>query len=157
MCVVTAGVAVFEREGNTLPVRVVGDGAMTELAVHHGGAWFQLEGASVVACVRRKLLRRLLVALARARLDTPGAPVTAHDLIRAGWPDESILPRAARNRLHVALHRLRRIGLAATLHFEAGGWFLSADLEVALCDDAGHVVEASRRHGTDGAAGCSVR
>jgi hypothetical protein len=117
--------------------------ARAELAVHHDGAWFQLAGTASVAWVRRTVRRRLLVALVRARLDTPARPVTADQLIRAGWPDERILPRAARNRLHVALHRLRRSGLAAVVRRTADGWLLSTDLAISLCDDAGAAVGVS--------------
>jgi hypothetical protein len=98
------------------------------------GSWFQLEGAAPVSCSRWKLLQRLLVALTRARVEQPGHPVTARTLLAAGWPEESILARAARNRLHVALHRLRSLGLHDVLLCETGGWLLSRHVDLELRD-----------------------
>lgn len=98
------------------------------------GGWFQLEGAAPVSCSRWKLLQRLLVALTRARVEQPGQPVTARTLLAAGWPEESILARAARNRLHVALHRLRRLGLHEVIVCETGGWLLSRQFDLELRD-----------------------
>jgi hypothetical protein len=96
--------------------------------------WFQLDGGPAIACGRRALLQRLLLALARARIDAPGQPVSARALLAAGWPEESMLPRAAQNRLHVALHRLRRLGLGDVLRCEPGGWLLAAGVALELRD-----------------------
>lgn len=103
---------------------------------------FQLDDQPVRSVERRWLLRRLLVALARARAAAPGQPLGTRALITAGWPDERILPRAARNRLHVALHRLRRLGLTSVLRCASGGWLVASDVALELRERDGSVVEA---------------
>lgn len=55
-------------------------------------------------------------------------------LVAAGWPDERILPRAARNRIHVALSRLRRLGLGPWLVHVPDGWMLSPALDIELSE-----------------------
>jgi len=107
----------------------------SRLIVHATGRWFQRDGAPV-SCARFPLLQRLLVVLARARRDRPGVPLPTAELLAAGWPAECIVPRAARNRLNVALHRLRRLGLDGVLRRAPGGWLIARDVALELRDDA---------------------
>jgi len=104
------------------------------LVVHHQFRWMVLPGGSVIDFARYKLLRRLLAVLADARVQRPGEPLAAADLVAAGWPDERILPRAARNRVHVALSRLRRLGLDTWLVHVPDGWLLASSLSVEISE-----------------------
>ena len=88
----------------------------------------------MIDCRRHKLLRRLLLTLIAARLRGDGEPVSSEAFIAAGWPGEGILPNAARNRVHVALSRLRRLGVGPWLEYVADGWQLSPALDLELSD-----------------------
>ena len=107
------------------------------LELHRNARWFTLPTGQVVYCSRHKLLRRLLLALAAAHLGRPGEPLPWSALVAAGWPDERILPCAARNRIHVALSRLRRLGLGPWLLHVPDGWMLSPTLDLELSDAPG--------------------
>lgn len=105
--------------------------------LHRGARWLVLPTGHAVDCSRHKLLRRLLLALSSARLTRPGEPLPWGALVIAGWPDERILPRAARNRIHVALNRLRRLGLGPWLVHVPDGWMLAPALDIELSDAPG--------------------
>src|SRR5262249_3150386 len=75
------------------------------------GRWFRREGGPGVACAQRPVLRKLLVVLARARLETPGRAVRIERLIESCWPGQRMLAASARRRLQVAVSRLRELGL----------------------------------------------
>jgi hypothetical protein len=98
------------------------------LTIQAGGRWFRINDGPAVSCDRYRLLQRLLLALARGRLDHVGDPVSGPALLEAGWPSERMTPAAARNRLHVALHRLRRLGLDDIVCCVPGGWVLDAEV-----------------------------
>ena len=61
-------------------------------------------------------------------------------LVAKGWPGERMLPAAARNRLHVTLTTLRKLGLRELLQANEGGYLLDPALPVRLVDaEAGEV------------------
>ncbi|MFN7697822.1 MAG: hypothetical protein ACK5U8_07995 [Deltaproteobacteria bacterium] len=80
---------------------------------------YVVRGDGRVDLSQRAALRNLLRALiATLPLAHGGEAETARDaraLIAAGWPGEQIMPRAAKNRLHVALTSLRQMGLGDAL------------------------------------------
>jgi tetratricopeptide (TPR) repeat protein len=103
------------------------------LVIRAGGAAFRAPGIDDdIALPARSPLRRILATLARRRLDTPGAAVTADELVAAGWPDERIRPDAAHNRLHVALATLRKLGLRTLLITDERGYLLEPAVPVEL-------------------------
>lgn len=102
------------------------------LLVHREQRWLVPPGGPAVDCTRHRLLRRLLAELVRARVEQVGEPVAVAALVAAGWPGERILPRAARNRVHVAVHRLRGLGLAGWIEHCDAGWRLSPALIVEV-------------------------
>ncbi len=53
-------------------------------------------------------------------------------LIQSAWPDERLIPKAARNRLHVALSTLRTLGLRELILSTAGGYMLDPAIPVRL-------------------------
>lgn len=92
-----------------------------------GPTWFATPARGKVDTRRRAAGRRILEALAEHR----DRALDADALIAAGWPGERILPGAAKNRLHVTLHRLRDLGLREGLVLVEDGWMLAPELVVA--------------------------
>ena len=89
---------------------------------HAGGRWFITPTGRAVSLQRRTTLAALLRELGALRTHTPGVSVTPDVLIAHVWPGEKILPHAARNRLHVAVHALRAMGFGAALRFDGSGY-----------------------------------
>lgn len=100
--------------------RVASDGAFVERA----GARTEVPG--------RGPLRRLVVALCAARVERPGAGLDVAELFAAGWPGERASARSARNRVHVAVSTLRKLGLAGDLESHSGKYRISPAVSVEL-------------------------
>ncbi|MCA9581066.1 MAG: AAA family ATPase [Myxococcales bacterium] len=94
------------------------------IELDEAGTWFRVPGSPFVDLSTRRPLTRLLVRMLQQRVDAPGQPVAPTELVSTAWPDQKLLPRAAKNRLHNALTTLRRMGLEDTLRYEDGGYFL---------------------------------
>lgn len=107
-------------------------GAGEALRVDPSGAWFEPPGAARIDCRRRQALRRILVRLARHRVQQPGAAIPPESLIAAGWPDERMSQASAQNRLYVTINRLRQLGLGELLQLVEGGYRLDPDVPLAL-------------------------
>ena len=84
----------------------------------------------IVDLSKRPSLRGILSALASAHSET--RTLLGETLIRAGWPDEKLVPRAAKNRLHVALTTLRQLGLEDVLRSGEGGYWLEPERTVVV-------------------------
>ena len=93
------------------------------------GSHLEVDGR-MVDLRRRRAVRRLLAALAGHRRDQPGAPLPSEACIEAGWPDERILPDAARARLWSAIKVLRDLGLAPVLETVGEGYRLASPVEI---------------------------
>lgn len=89
------------------------------------GTWIRV-GAGALVVVSAAAGRRLLVALGQHATARPGAPLSAQELVAAGWPGERILREAGRNRLYVELNKLRKVGLGAVLVTRREGYLLDA-------------------------------
>lgn len=96
------------------------------LVISDDGAFLAPPFMGGIPLTTRMPLRRLLLSLARARLDRPGEPISAGELITIGWPDEHIAAQAAKNRLRVGLTSLRRLGLKDCLIHESGGYMIAS-------------------------------
>jgi hypothetical protein len=94
------------------------------LEVGPGARWFRPGGGTRVDLARRRVLRRLLVALVEHRLVSPGAALSRSDLLTVGWPGEQLPVTAGRNRLNVALATLRKLGLDDSLVTRKDGYLL---------------------------------
>lgn len=81
---------------------------------------------------RRKNVRLVLLALAHARRDSPGAVVTPDALVEAGWPGERMRGDAATKRLHTAIWTLRTLGFEAVLLTEGDGYLLDPRVDLRL-------------------------
>ncbi|MEM9695941.1 MAG: tetratricopeptide repeat protein, partial [Myxococcota bacterium] len=103
------------------------------LLVHEEGRAFRLPGANVdVDLSRRKPLKRIVYALTQNRLDKPGEGLDIDELFAAGWPGERLRRESLRNRVHVALSTLRKLGLRDHLVGVTGGYALRPDQIVEL-------------------------
>jgi predicted ATPase len=96
-----------------------GDGVL----VSRDGAWFEVAGERV-SLGKFRSLALLLACLAIARDRMPGRAISVDDLLAAGWPNERVKASAGANRVHVALAKLRRLGLRDALRREADGYLL---------------------------------
>lgn len=103
--------------------------AARTLRIGPDGTWFA-RGAEPVDLRRRHPARRLLVHLVHARREAPGQAVAPEALVASAWPDERILPEAARMRLHTTVRLLRRLGLADWLETVEGGYRLAPTVAV---------------------------
>lgn len=108
------------------------DGPVGRVTIDAGGRWIERTGEPRVAVARRPVLSRILAALAAAHAEDRW--VTLDDLVLAGWPGERMRPAAAKNRLHVALSRLRDLGLRGTLEQAAEGYRLRVETRVRRGD-----------------------
>ena len=99
------------------------------------GSWVCTPGGGVVRVARGGAVRRVLERLALERVRYPGRAVSLGALVRAGWPDETILPGAAKNRLHVTIARLRRGGLQDLLMHEEDGYLLDPRVPARIADE----------------------
>jgi hypothetical protein len=104
------------------------------LVLEATGRWFERPGLSRVECERRPILRRLLVALVRARLEQPGRSLDFDELLGATWPGERMRRDAAKNRLKVMLFRLRSLGLRDVVQTSGVGYHLAPDVQVRMVE-----------------------
>jgi RecA/RadA recombinase len=111
------------------PLRVA---AVPRLRLERTGRWFQVAGR-VHTLGGSTLSRRLLLALA-ARPREVHPPAVLRD---AGWPGERVSPRSAKQRLHTAIRRLRRAGLAGVLRSDANGYWLEAEVVLVTGPEEG--------------------
>ena len=96
--------------------------------VSYGATGFAPPGSPFVDLRRSRSSSRIFARLSELRLKEPGAVLSMQSLIEAGWPGESVLPAAAKNRLHVALASLRKKGLDAVLEHVEGGYRLDPEV-----------------------------
>jgi tetratricopeptide (TPR) repeat protein len=97
------------------------------LVSHDDTAFLRSRAGGVVDLTRRAAYQAIFSMLVERRLR--GRPPASLDaLFQAGWPDEAITPDALRNRVHVALSSLRRMGLRGVLHSHDAGYLLSEDV-----------------------------
>lgn len=101
------------------------------LIVAADGSFFGL-GALRKSLLQQSPAARLLLALTRARQRRPGVFLEGARLVEQVWPNEPLLPSAAKNRLHVTLAALRKAGLREVLESAAGGYRIARDVEVAV-------------------------
>jgi hypothetical protein len=98
--------------------------------------WFVLPDGREIDLGQRMSARRILRHLALTRLAAPDEPSTVAELVRVGWPEDgATLSRSkAKNRVHVALHSLRRSGLEGLIVTIDAGYFLDAEVRLVAGD-----------------------
>jgi predicted ATPase len=109
-------------------------GARRALSIEDDGRRVVLPDGRAIDLSRRKNVRLVLLALARARRDAPGAPVLPPTLLEAGWPGERMRADAATKRLHTAIWTLRSVGLEGLLVTEGEGYLLDPRTDLVLAD-----------------------
>ncbi|MFT3771771.1 MAG: AAA family ATPase [Minicystis sp.] len=105
-----------------------------QLSIQPAGDWFQLPGGEVVGCARKRVLARILVALAQQRLAAPGEPLGAGALVAAAWPGERLPVRVTSPRIRVAISALRRLGLRDILQSHARGYLIDPHVAVRFAE-----------------------
>ena len=103
------------------------------LVVGPEARWFRIGEAASVHFLKARAARLMLLCLVRARADAPGRAIPLGGLFEAGWPGARLASRAASNRVHVNLTKLRKLGLSSVLQSRDDGFLL---------DPARAVVEA---------------
>ncbi len=106
-----------------------------KLVLDAKGSWLRTPSGEVVKLAAGGALRAIVSRLAHDRVRYPGRPITLGTLVRVGWPGETILPAAAKNRLHVTIARLRRAGLDGILLHDDEGYFLDPTLPTRLANE----------------------
>jgi len=104
------------------------------LVVASDGSWVRTPAGELAKLGAGRPIARVMHQLALERARHPGKPVPPEALVRAGWPGERVLPAAAKNRLHVTIARLRRVGLEGVLLHDDEGYFLDAKAGARLAD-----------------------
>jgi hypothetical protein len=101
------------------------------LVVAAHAEWFKIDGGPVVTLETRLALRKLLLALAVARMKDGRGALSSGEAFNAGWPGERAHPNAASVRVYTAIHTLRSLGLRAILVRRNGGYTLEAKVSIA--------------------------
>jgi predicted ATPase/Tfp pilus assembly protein PilF len=100
------------------------------VSIAEDGSLVRLPDGTELDLSRRDVLKRIVVTLARARVDRPNAALTVDTLIEEGWPGERVKYQSALNRLKVALSTLRKLGMKDLIVRREDGYLL--DPSIAL-------------------------
>jgi predicted ATPase len=94
-----------------------------EVIIDPEGSAFRLPHAEVTRLDKYRSLGLVLKCLVEARQTNPGGVLTADALFAAGWPGEAVVMTST-NRVHVALSKLRSLGLRDVLVRRDDGYLL---------------------------------
>lgn len=94
----------------------------SRLLIGPGAGWIEISGATTIACARRPVMKRLILALARNWRETPEVSMSTDELRDAGWPNEQMRPESARRRVEVMISRMRDLGLRDALETTQVGY-----------------------------------
>ena len=98
--------------------------ALETYVVGADGTWFTARGGRRIGLTRKWILRTILRVLVQARVEAPGHGLSTQELMAQVWVDSPIKRRHLRNRLHVSLNGLRRLGLQELLVRRGDGYLL---------------------------------
>lgn len=116
-----------------------------QLTVDSAGRWFRIGDGAVCDTGRQRAVRALLVALARAYVESPGVPVSLVDLVATVWAGDRMRPSSAKNRLHVTLSKLRKTGLREHILTEETGYLIDPAIDLFLDEEEVAEPGAARR------------
>ncbi len=97
------------------------------LVVSRAGSFFRLGAGELVTLGQRAPLARLLTALVDGRTTAPGRYLDGEELVAYAWPGERLSPPSRKNRLHVAIATLRKLGLRPVLQADGSRYRLAPD------------------------------
>ncbi len=100
------------------------------LSVGSDASWFSPPGGERIELEGRDALINVLHALVTAHREQPDEPIPRDALVAAGWPGERMLPRAAANRLRVAISTLRKLGLHDAILTRRGAYLIHPAIAV---------------------------
>ena len=109
-------------------------GTRVAWVVARDGASFLLPTGAVVGLGRRGTLQRLLLGLARARIESCGRSLSQAELIEAAWPGDRSSRNSALNRLAFSMSELRRLGLRSLIERTPEGYRFDPEQHVAWLD-----------------------
>ncbi len=93
-------------------------------------SWFEPPGGARVELRTRRVLRAVLESLLQARR-SPRGRVSSREIVQHTWPGEKLLPRAAANRVYVALNELRALGFGPAIESSRDGYrFTEGAIEI---------------------------
>lgn len=104
------------------------------LVIGKGGHWFRLGGEPRVDLSRWSAPCLILEALAHAHSQKAG-PLNLASLCAAGWPGQSLVPKARRDRVYQAISMLRKSGLKALIMRSRLGYQLVPNVCVVIADE----------------------
>jgi hypothetical protein len=84
---------------------------------------------------QRPILRKVVLGLTALATLHPGIPISIDHLVPLVWQGEKILASAAKNRLHVALGKLRALGLSTLILSKGNGYVLNPSIPVVRTFD----------------------
>ena len=105
------------------------------LVVGADGRWFKTAGRAPIHLLRQRAMRLILDRLVSQRLDGDGAGLSVAAIFAAGWPDENIKAQSMQNRVHVALSKLRKLGLNDLLLSRDDGYLLDPLVPVVRVEE----------------------
>lgn len=97
-------------------------GRARTILVAHDASWMSVDFGERVSLASSPVLRSLLAALAERHLRSPRAVCPRPELLEAAWPGVRLRPSVLRNRLNVALSKLRKLGLGELLEHAEDGY-----------------------------------
>jgi hypothetical protein len=95
-----------------------------ELRVARDGSWFELPSGRRVHLGGRTALRLILSLLVDRTTSRSHNVIASREIIDMVWPSEHLSKGDGRNRLHVALNTLRKMGLHDVLQRSSEGYWL---------------------------------
>lgn len=102
------------------------------IVVGREGRSLVLQGGVTHDLSRHGPVRRVLLALALAKLERPGAAMSTLDLVEAGWPGEKMRHEAATLRVYTTVRRLRGLGLSDALLTRDDGYLLDPEVDLSV-------------------------
>jgi hypothetical protein len=106
--------------------------ARPEFLVGFEGRSLTLPSGEVHDLTRHGPVRRVLWALAVARVNEGGVARSALELVDAGWPGEKMRHEAATLRVYTTVRRLRALGLADALVTRDDGYLFDPEAAIAI-------------------------
>jgi len=88
------------------------------------GSWFEVDGVRGDIS-RRPVLRRVLAAFVAHHASGTRRPLTMHEVLAAGWPNERCVRDSGAARVYQTVKRLRQIGLGSLLEHDGRGYWLT--------------------------------